>query len=330
MQDRRQFLQGLAGLTAGLAFGDLGLGASGSGASDRLGELLPQRAFGDTGQHVTMLGLGGFHLGPIAEKEAQRIIETALEGGVRFFDNAEAYHGGESERRYGRFLAPKYREVSFIMTKTGARDGKTARQHLEGSLRRMNVDMIDLWQMHSLSSESDAEQRVENGVLDVMRQAQEEGKVRYIGFTGHRRYQAHQRMLELFEDAQSVQMPVNAVDPGNESFIDNVLPTATRQGAGAIAMKTLADGAFHGDRPGSQGPNGRKLVPDVLSIEQALRFAWSMPVSVALTGADDAPMLQEKIEMIRRFQQMNEQQRQALVAQVHDALDEMRIEYYKA
>jgi predicted aldo/keto reductase-like oxidoreductase len=330
MQDRREFLQALAGLTAGLTFGELGWAEQGGAASDRLGELLPLRQFGGTNEQVTMLGLGGFHIGMGSDKSAQARIEAALEGGVRFFDNAEAYHGGESEHRYGRHLVRKYRDVSFIMTKTGARDADTARRHLEGSLRRMNLDTIDLWQMHSLTNEADAENRIENGVLDVMRQAQEEGKVRYIGFTGHRSYKAHQRMLELFPDTAAVQMPINAADPGNKSFIDNVLPQTLEQQAAPIAMKTLADGAFHGDRGGATGKNGRTLVPDVISLEQALRFAWSMPVSVSLTGTDTVEMLQEKIDLVRRFKRMAEADRKQVVADVNDALDELRIEYYKA
>jgi aryl-alcohol dehydrogenase-like predicted oxidoreductase len=329
-QDRRQFLQALAGVTAGLAVGDFGFGAD-AAARDRFGDLLPLRQLGRTGEKVTLLGLGGWHIGRMDEKQAQQTIETAMEGGIRFFDTAEAYYGGRSEERYGRHLVPKYRDAAFIMTKTQARDAAQARQDLEGSLRRLNVDTIDLWQMHALQSESDAEQRVENGVLEVLRQAQKEGKVRYIGFTGHNRFQSHVRMLELWPDAQTVQMPINAVDPGNKSYIDNVLPKALEQNVAPIAMKTLANGGFFGGRShGSNEGPGKAVIPDVISLEQAMRFVWSLPVSVALVGPDDPAMLQEKIDMVKGFKTMSKAERQQLVAQVNEAMIGEGVEYYKA
>jgi predicted aldo/keto reductase-like oxidoreductase len=326
-QDRRTFFHSLAAMTAGLMLGETGLGSDGP-ARDRLGQLLPRRQFGRTGENLTMLALGGWHIGRMSEKQAQQTIEAALESGVRFFDNAEQYADGVSEQRYGKFLSPKYRDVAFIMTKTRAVDADAARRDLEGSLRRLNVDTIDLWQIHSLTSEADAEQRLDNGVLDVMHQAQKEGKVRYIGFTGHTTYKSHVRMLERWPEADSVQMPINVVDPLNKSFIRNVMPLAMENNVAPIAMKTLANGGLFGGSWNSDGPGG--LIPNVLSVEQAMRFVWSLPTSITVTGADDPAMIREKCDMVRRFQQLSETERQALIDRVQNAVDDYSMEYYKA
>ncbi|MEO0333081.1 MAG: aldo/keto reductase, partial [Bacteroidota bacterium] len=194
-EGRRTFLQTLAGLTTSIMvpiscrprvdkettnqtpaeLASFEEAASLAPARDRLGELLPQRKLGKTGETVTMLGLGGAHIARMGEAEAQKTIETALEGGVRFFDNAEQYGNGLAEKRYGMFLSPDYRDVSYIMTKTRATNAKVAQQHLEDSLRRMNTDYIDLWQIHSVTSPDDVDRRLENGVLEFVQQAQTEG-----------------------------------------------------------------------------------------------------------------------------------------------------------
>lgn len=158
--------------------------------SDRWGQLLPLRKFGQTGQAVTMLGVGGSHVGHSGEKLAQEIIETAMAGGVRFFDNAESYQDGRAERYYGKFLVPKYREEVYIMTKSTGTTKAVVQEHLEGSRKRMNLDVIDLFQIHSLKSEQDVDDRIENEVLDFVLEMQDMGVIRHIGFTGHRDYRA--------------------------------------------------------------------------------------------------------------------------------------------
>ncbi len=150
-----------------------------------MGALLPQRKLGTTGAVVTNLGLGGGHITGVPEATAQAMIEKALEEGVRFFDTAVLYGNGISESRYGKHLTPKYRDVSFIMTKTLARDGDSARRDLDASLKRLNVESIDLWQLHALDTPEDVERRIQNGVLDAFQTAQESGKVKHLGFTGH-------------------------------------------------------------------------------------------------------------------------------------------------
>ena len=324
--ERRSFLKSMAGLTSGLL---LSPRHSSAAPRDRLGELLPQRRLGKTGEDVTMLGVGGWHIGRMKERDAQATIEAALEGGVRFFDSAEQYQSGGSEEYLGRFLTPQYRDVAFLMTKTTARDAKTARQHLEDSLRRLNTDYLDLWQMHAVTSADDVDARIEAGVVDVIRQAKEEGKVRHIGFTGHSRPSGHRRVLEQTDVFETCQMPINVSDPNYESFIQGVLPTLVEQNYGVLAMKTLANGGFFGGtRHGHHGDNPR-IVPGRVSIEQALHFVWSLPVSVLITGPDDVEQMQEKIALARSFEAMDEPQRQALVEKVAD-MDHQTIEYYKA
>lgn len=350
-KDRRAFLKSLAGLTAGMMVPAACQGnksgrieqqttAKGSGnlkkavstpiQRDRLGELLPQRALGKTGEYVTMLGLGGAHIARMDEKEAQATIEAALEGGIRFFDNAESYGNGLGEERYGSYLSPEYRDIAYIMTKTTARDAKTARQHLEASLRRLKTDYLDLWQIHAVTSPDDVDGRLAKGVLEVVMEARESGKVRHIGFTGHTDYHAHLRMLESTDDVmQTCQMPVNAFDPNYKSFINNVLPELAEKNIAPLAMKTLANGGFfggtrhfmHGDKP--------KIIPGRLSVAEALYFTWSLPVSVLITGADHAEMLREKINMAHSFTAYTEEQRQELIERVAD-FDGNWVEYYKA
>jgi aryl-alcohol dehydrogenase-like predicted oxidoreductase len=301
---------------------------------DRLGELLPQRRLGKTGEAVTMLGLGGAHIARMSKSEAQKTIEVALEGGIRFFDNAEQYGNGTGEERYGEFLSSKYRDVAFIMTKTRGTDAETVRQHLEDSLRRLNTDYLDLYQIHSISSPDDVDGRLSNGVLEYMLKAQEEGKIRYLGFTGHRDYHAHLRMLEStgvtgHDKLATCQMPINAFDPNYKSFINNVLPKLVEQNIAPLAMKTLSNGGFFGGTTHFQHGDKPRIVPDVLSVQEAIHFVWSLPVSVLITGPDNADMLQEKIDLARSFTAYSEAERQELVEKVAD-FDGSTVEYYKA
>jgi len=171
--------------------------------------------------------------------------------------------------------------------------------------------------------------RIDHGVLDVVLQAQEEGKTRYVGFTGHTDFHAHQRMLEQTDQLQTAQMPINMFDPNYKSFIKNVMPTLVERNMGVLAMKTLSNGGFFGGtRHFSHGENP-KIVPDVATIREALHFVWSLPVSVLITGASSPEMLQEKIDLAREFKGMNEDTRMELIARVA-GFDGSKIEYYKA
>jgi len=337
--NRREALKSLLGLTAALMKPDI-LGAVGPAAQsapqpparDRFGELLPQRKLGSKGPMVTMLGLGGAHIGNMADDAmAQQTIETAIAGGIRYFDTAAGYAQGRSEVRYGMFLTPKYRESIFLATKTTASNAAQARLHLDASLSRMKTDYIDLWHMHTLHSPEDVDHRIDGGVLDVMLDAKQKGKVRHIGFTGHVTPDSHLHMLargaEKGNPFTASQMPINVLDPSYHSFILNYVPKAIEAGVGVLAMKTLSNGGFFGRR-GGQPVAGPKLIPDRLSVAEALYFVWSLPVSVLVSGPNNPEMIQEKIDLARSFQAMDERRRQELVLKVAD-LAGPTIENYK-
>lgn len=331
MIDRRAFLKSMASLTTGVLLSSACAESDEEDTtnSDRLGPLLPTRRLGRTGEAVTMLGIGGWHIGDMEEKEAQKTIETALEGGVRFIDSAESYQGGRSETRLGKLLVPKYRDDVFLMTKTRAENAEDAWKHLEGSLTRLNTDRLDLWQMHSVQNPADVNERINNGVLDVLLEAKATGKTRYIGFTGHASPAAHERVLEQTDIFDTCQLAMNLVDVGYESFIERVVPILIERNIGIIGMKALANGGFFGgSQHGRHGPNP-KVVPDRVSISEAIRFIWSLPVSTLVTGPDNAEQMQEKIDIAKNFTGMEDDERQALIEKVEDMAG-TTVEFYKA
>ncbi len=327
--ERRSLLKWMAGLTAGLLLSSQTNARGDSQSSDRLGTLLPRRQLGRSGSAVTMLGVGGWHIGRMSERDAQETIEVALEGGVRFFDTAESYQSGGSESRLGKLLTPKYRDVVYLMTKTTARDADGARRHLEDSLRRLATDYLDLWQVHSVKSPEDVDGRITDGVFEVMIEAQASGKVRQIGFTGHKRPDAHLRVLEKSDIFDTCQMPINLADPSYESFILGVLPTLVERQLGVLAMKTLANGGFFGGSKHGEHGDNPKLIPERVSITEAIHFAWSLPISVLITGPDNLDQMKEKIALARSFVGMDSQQRQVLIEKVADQAGK-RVEFYKA
>jgi aryl-alcohol dehydrogenase-like predicted oxidoreductase len=332
--NRREFLKAMAGLTSGLLI-PYNSFSSGTALRDRIGTSLPLRKLGRTGEKVTMLGVGGYHIGWTDEKNARETIEAALEGGIRFFDSAESYGDGRSEERYGKYLVPRYRDDIFLMTKTYSTDAETTRKHLEGSLKRMKTDYLDLWQVHSLQSPDDVDKRINNKVLDVIAEAKKSGKVRYVGFTGHNNPYAHAHMLdktgEDFFDA--CQMPINVVDASVEdSFIHHVMPRLVDRKMGVLAMKTLADGRFFSKKVQNgnvKWDTNSPVVPGMLSLEEALAFSWSLPISVLITGAENPQLIREKIAIARRFEKLHEHQRNKLVDKVADLPEKGKVEYYK-
>jgi uncharacterized protein len=329
--NRRTFIKLLAGTAAAAPI------VSSRGASrDALGELLPLRSLGETS--VTCLGLGGFHVGWTSEALAQATIEAAIEEGVRFFDTAESYGPHTSEERYGKYLTPKYREHIFLMTKSTAPDGATARQHIEDSLRRLGTDHVDLWQIHALASPEDVDHRLDAGVLTEALKARAEGKIRHVGFTGHASPYAHTRMLQRTAGDTSpfltCQFPINPIDAAaTHSFIGEVLPALAPAGIHALAMKTLADGRFFGVKKGGDGkvqwetPN--PVVPGALSVEDCIHFTLSLPISVLITGAENPEFLREKAALVRSYHQLDAAQREAIIARALPQAQDGKVEYYK-
>jgi predicted aldo/keto reductase-like oxidoreductase len=330
MIDRRAFLKSMAGLTTGILLSSAcAEGDEVNSASDRLGALLPTRRLGRTGEAVTMLAVGGWHIGEMSEAEAQKTIETALEGGVRFFDSAESYQSGDSESRLGKLLVPKYRDDVFLMTKTTAVSANDAWNHLEGSLARLNTDRIDLWQMHSVRNPADVDERIDKGILDVMLEAKATGKTRYIGFTGHSSPAAHARVLERTDIFDTCQLAMNLADVSYESFIEKVVPTLVERNIGVIGMKALANGGFFGGAQHGKHGQNPKVVPDRVSISEAVRFVWSLPVSTLVTGPDNAKQMQEKIDIAKTFIGMEDAERNTLIEKVEDMAG-TTVEFYKA
>ena len=330
MANRRMFLKSLAGVTAGITLA--GTAQAGKYESDRLGEVLPKRKLGRTNEYVTMLGTGGYHVGWTTERDAQEVIEASLEGGVRFFDTAESYADGTSETRYGKYLTPKYRDLIFLMSKSTGHDSKTVQQHLEGTLRRLKTDQLDLYQVHAISTPEDVDSRIQLGVLDVLLKARKEGKIKYLGFTGHQNPFAHARMLERTKDSDifdTVLMPVNVLDQSYFSFTKNIMPKALERNMGILAMKSLADGRFFSKKEQAGWTSDDPLIPNYLSIKEAMHFVWSLPVTVLISGNENATFMREKIALARSFSKLSEEQRTALIDKVTTIAKMGKVEYYK-
>jgi len=335
MEKRRQFLKKVSGLTAAIMVPMHNFSMGKTSSSDKWGKVLPKRKLGKTGEEVTMLGVGGYHIGWTTEKDAQAVIEAALEGGIRFFDTAESYGPHTSETRYGKYLTPKYRDEIFLMTKSTARDSKTMQEHLDASLNRLKTDHLDLWQVHAVMDPNDVDSRIAEGVFDVVMRAKEQGKVNHIGFTGHNNPKAHLRVMERTSDNpifETIQMPINVVDANLDHFINSVLPVALDQNLGILAMKTMADGRFFSKKVSLdeiQWETTNPVIPNRLSIKEALYFVWSLPVSVLISGAENEQFIKEKIKLAWDFSSFTESQRTDLISKVSDLAEGGKVEYYK-
>ncbi len=317
MQDntRREFLQtSLAGATA------LSLGA-GAGARDT-GAGLPTRPLGKTGVNVSILCLGGWHIGSVKdEKEAVKIMHAAIDEGLTFFDNAWDYHDGGSETIMGKALAaPGKRKQVFLMTKNCARDAKGTRQHLEDSLRRLQTDHLDLWQFHEINYDNDPDWILDKGALAEALKARKEGKVRFIGFTGHKSPHIHLKMLPKHA-WDTVQMPVNCCDYHYRSFIQEVLPEASKRGIGAIGMKSLGGGRDH---------KGRFIVENVCTHQEARTFALSQAIASLVVGIDSMDVLKQDLAVARAFKPMGTAEAEKLLAKVKAVATDGRHERFKS
>lgn len=309
----------------------------GKSQSDQLGQLLPTRKVGRANEKVTIFTLGGSHVKDATnERESQAIIEKAIEMGVRSFDNAQNYGRGLAERLYGKFLTPKYREHIFLTTKTSKSTAKEARAELEKSLRQMKTDHLDLWQIHAIGSERDVDNRLENGVLDEFLKAREEGKARYLGFTGHTSYKAHLHMLKRLKERgiqlDTCLMPMNLVDPHYDSYILNVLPALLKEDYGIFAMKSLAFGRMLGAGPESM--NRRLGKPTSLEtvgigVKEMHHYAYSLPVCSLCSGCDSAALVAENVGYARQYRGMDNAVRDELIAKAKPFAGP-KMEHYKA
>ncbi len=259
---------------------------------------IPKRKLGQTGEMVTIIGLGGAHIsmGPASKDEsmALQIVHRAIEHGINFFDNAHSYGDGRSEVLMGKALKG-HREKIFLMSKSDKRNAKAAQAELDLSLKRLSTDYLDLWQFHNVTSVENTEQIFfKDGAMEVALKAKESGKVRYIGVTGHRDPVAHLRAIELY-DFDTVQMPLNVVDRHYLSFEKQVLGKLVEKDIGVLAMKSLAMGEIAKQK--------------VFKVEDALRYVWSLPVSVLISGCDSPEVLDQNVASSKIFQPVSVDER---------------------
>ena len=284
---------------------------------------IPRRMLGRTGVEVSALALGGSHLGEAkTKKEALRIVHEALDAGLTFMDNAWEYHDGRSEEWMGDALKGRRQEV-FLMTKvcTHGRDRKTAMRQLTESLRRLQTDYLDLWQVHEVVYDNDPDLHfAAGGVVEALEQAKREGKVRFVGFTGHKDPAIHLKMLQVADEQgytfDTVQMPLNCFDASFRSFEQRVLPELNRRGIAPLGMKSM-------------GGEGQAVRKRVITASEALRYAMSLPVAATVSGIDSLKVLRQNLRIARGFEPMSEAEMQTLRARCAEAAADGRFELYK-
>jgi aryl-alcohol dehydrogenase-like predicted oxidoreductase len=317
--ERREFLQRLAVLMAaapGLAGAPRSWGGLGP-------SVLPTRSFGSTGEKLPVLGLGGFHLGRVSdEKAARALVDAALEAGVRFFDTAEQYQRGDdsrSERWLGAALAD-VRDQVFVMTKTwdpDARSASTAREHLESSLERLQIETLDLWQLHAVSSPEDVDRAfAKGGAMEAILEAKQAGRVRFVGVTGHKDPAAHLRALHHWDAGMrfdAMQLPINPIDRHQVSFQLRVLPELVERGIAPIAMKTVAAGALPQQ--------------DVCTVTECLRYVLSLPVAMLVSGMESPEHVRQNAAALAAGP-MDAEEAAALVDRIASRAD-LGLEWYK-
>jgi predicted aldo/keto reductase-like oxidoreductase len=282
------------------------------------------RTLGKTREKVSLIGLGGFHIGiPRDEQEGIRIIRSAIDRGINFLDNCWDYHEGGSEIRMGKALRDGYRKKAFLMTKIDGQTKAAAEKQLNESLRRLQTDMIDLLQCHEIVRMSDPERIFgPNGAIEALVAARKAGKIRYIGFTGHRDPNIHLHMLETsFKHKfvfDSVQMPLNVMDPHYLSFTKKVLPVLVQHNIAPLAMKTLGAGAF------------LKVLPTVgLTPKECLRYSMSLPISVLISGMKTMDDLNRNLETARSFRPLNKTEVAAVLAKTAPVASAGKYEWFK-
>jgi uncharacterized protein len=283
---------------------------------------IPTRPLGKTGEHVSILCLGGWHVRSVKDDaESIRIMHAAIDGGMTFFDNAWDYHDGGSEEIMGRALAQGgYRKKCFLMTKNCGRDAANVRQHLEDSLRRLQTDVIDLMQFHEINYDNDPAWIVEKGGLGVLLEAKKAGKIRYLGFTGHKDPRIHLDMLPRHA-WDTVQMPINVLDWHYRSFARTVVPEANKKGVGVIGMKSLGGGA---------DGMGRFIANKVCTVEEARNYALSQPIASLVVGIDSMKVLEQDLRIGRAFKPMEEAELKKLLARVKPVAGDGRHERFKS
>jgi predicted aldo/keto reductase-like oxidoreductase len=284
-------------------------------------ETMPYRTLGSTGEKVSAIGLGGFHIGSQkTELESIQIIRAAIDGGIKFLDNCWDYNKGQSEIRMGNALRDGYRKKVFLMTKLDGRDKKTAAAQLDESLKRLQTDVIDLVQMHEIIRMSDPEKIfAPGGSMETLIEAKKAGKIRFIGFTGHKNPDIHLKMLDTADAHQftfdTVQMPLNVMDAHYESFEKKVLPRLVQNKIGVLGMKPMGSGII--------------LQSKTVTPVECLHYALSLPTSVVITGCDSMFVLEQALKAAGSFKPLESAQMAALLAKTEAVAKAGEFEKYK-
>jgi aryl-alcohol dehydrogenase-like predicted oxidoreductase len=284
--------------------------------------MIPYRTLGRTGERVSAIGLGGYHLGKpyLEESESIRIIRTAIDNGMTFLDNSWDYYDGQSELRMGKALRDGYRQRAFLMTKIDGRDKPTAARQIDESLRRLQTDRVDLLQHHEVIRMDDADRIfAAGGAMEAVLEAKRAGKVRYIGFTGHKSPEIHLKTLATAASHQfrfdTVQMPLNVMDAYYQSFEKNVLPLLVKQEIGVLGMKPMGDAVI--------------LESKTATPIECLHYTMNLPTSVVITGCDSMERLEQALTAARSFRPMRPTEVDALLARTARVAREGRFELYK-
>jgi predicted aldo/keto reductase-like oxidoreductase len=283
---------------------------------------MPYRMLGRTGQKVSLLGIGGAHIGEkrVPEDVGIQIIRTALDSGVNFLDNCWDYNKGVSEIRMGKALRDGYRDKAFLMTKTDGRDAKTAAAQIDESLRRLQTDHVDLIQLHDIHDMTEPEKVfAANGAIQALLDAKKAGKVRFFGFTGHKNPDVHLAMLEAADQNNfvfdTVQMPLNVMDAHFLSFGQKVLPVLVNKDIGVLGMKPIGASDI--------------LKSNTVTAVECLNYAMNLPVSVTITGCDKMEILQQGLDAAKNFKPLTLDQVAAILSKTEVAAMDGKFEHYK-
>lgn len=320
---RREFFETAAGVVAGSAV----VGATPARAeksAEKNASGIPLRPLGKSGAKVSCLGLGGWHIGAIKErKEAIKLMHAAIDEGVTFFDNAWDYHAGGSETVMGEALAQDNKRAQvFLMTKNCERDYEGSMRHLDESLKRLQTDHLDLWQFHEINYDNDPQWLLERGGLKAALEAKKAGKVKHIGFTGHKHPDIHLAALKLKFPWDAVQMPVNILDAHYRSFQTHVLPVARKMGVGVVGMKSMGGGAPEGTFL-ARGRTG-------LSAEQCIRYSLGTEISTLVVGIMNLEQLKANAALARNFTPLPPADIKQLQASLKAEASDGRYELFKS
>ena len=320
--DRRDFLKTATVAAAG-SVAPAGVASAQSSNLPRRAESpnMIYRQLGSTGERVSAIGIGGYHLGKQQDPdESIRLLRAAIDRGITFMDNCWDYNGGISEVRMGQALRDGYRQKVFLMTKIDGRDKNTAARQIEQSLGRLQTDVIDLLQFHEVIRLDDPDVIfAPGGAIEAVQEARKAGKIRYVGFTGHKDPSVHLRMFETADrhgfHFDTVQMPINVMDAHFRSFLNGVAPVAQEHGTAILAMKTFGDPYI--------------LQSKTVTPIEALHFGLNSPASVVITGIDSTAVLDQAFQAVESFRPMDAQQVAAILAKTKDAAMTGNFELFK-